>query len=589
MSAPRDRDGSYWLVPKEKEGRRVRLPSNAAFLVGRGEHNHLVLDDYRVSRQHARLAPEREGYVAYDLNSANGTSVNGVPVRRQVLTVGDEIGIGPFTFRLAFSTEDKVLTNPQRKPGEAWRPLESITKTWSEEVVSSFRAKLPTIDLNHLEDAYQDLGTLYSFVQAISKTIDKRELLKLICARILDVFSDAVSVGIHMSVADEAAANRFALAQAMGAADPPRLTNERAQAMLAAGRAIFGPDAPPTAVRGHAMYAPLVDREEVLGIIEVATDSHGEGFTLANLQLLSGMATSATIMLQNARMHEESLARERLRYDLELAAQIQKSFLPRETVSVEGIEFLAAYRAAYDVGGDFYDVFWVGRDQLAMFIGDISGKGIAAALLMARISGELRVAALAHVHPVEVLSVINRGIIGRNQPELFFTAICLTLDVKTGAVTLANAGHPPPYICHADGTFEAVTGGTSTAVGMFEDPGFTATTFQLADGDSLLLYTDGVIEAADTSGRLYGEARLEQCLAGHSSPESISQAILSSVDAHTRSAPPNDDLTLFICQRCDGRPAALQPRRVSEAKSAQTLSAATHPIATLRPPPVPRG
>lgn len=586
-------DGSYWLVPTSKDGRRVRLSTTAAFLVGRGEHNHLVLDDWRVSRQHSRLAPEREGYVVYDLNSVNGTTVNGVPIRRHVLAVGDEIGVGPFTFRLEFQAEMPLKKRPVEVPAKAderrWRPIESVTRMWSEEVVNSFRANLPAIDLNHLEDAYHDLGTLYSFVQAISKTIDKQELLKLICARILDVFADAIAVSVHLVTADPAASERFELAQTMGTEVRQHLTNARGEAILKAGRATFDPDAPATAMSGSVMYAPLIDRDEELGVITVTTDSRREGFSLANLQLLNGMATPATMMLQNARMHEESIVRERLRQDLELAAQIQKSFLPRETISVEGLEFLAAYRAAYDVGGDFYDVFWVGPNKLAMFIGDISGKGIAAALLMARISGELRVAALAHVDPVAVLSIINQGLLERDQPELFFTAVYLTLDVQTGLVTLANAGHPPPYLCHAGGTLEAIADGGSTAVGMFDDPSFAATTFQMLDGDSLVLYTDGVVEAADTAGRLYGQERLERCLAeAYVGPEAISGAILSDVDAHARNAKSNDDLTVFICHRRIGYPATRQPRRASGPPSRPSISPMTHPVDTLRPPSIPR-
>jgi len=209
-------------------------------------------------------------------------------------------------------------------------------------------------------------------------------------------------------------------------------------------------------------------------VIVVSAEGRPDVFSLADLELLNGMAAPAAMMLQNTRMHEDSLKRERLLRDLELAAQIQKSFLPRDIISVEGVEFSATYRAAYTVGGDFYDVFWVGPEKLAIFIGDISGKGIAAALLMARISGELRVAALAHVAPAVVLSTMNDIILGRDQPELFFTAIYFTFDVRTGAITLANAGHPTPYLCHADGSVEAITEGASGAVGMLRGLAFEA-------------------------------------------------------------------------------------------------------------------
>ena len=148
---------------------------------------------------------------------------------------------------------------------------------------------------------------------------------------------------------------------------------------------------------------------------------------------------------------------------------------------------------------------------------------------------------------------MNRAVINRGQPELFFTAIYFTLDVKTGAVSLATAGQPSPYVCHANGTVEAITEGASTAVGIMDDSAFTATHLVLEPGDSLVLYTDGVVEASNTNGALYSDQRLAQCLAGGSSrPSDISERILRSVAQHTGTASANDDLTILVCHRQRG-------------------------------------
>jgi sigma-B regulation protein RsbU (phosphoserine phosphatase) len=320
------------------------------------------------------------------------------------------------------------------------------------------------------------------------------------------------------------------------------------------------------------MFAPMIDRGQVLGVIHVNTPEN-RPFSIADLELLNGMAATAAMMLQNTRMHDESLLRDRLKYDLELAAKIQKSFLPREVISVEGVELFAEYRAAYTIGGDFYDVFWVGDDKLAVFVGDISGKGVAAALLMARISSELRVAALAHVDPVIVMKVMNEAVLASDQPELFFTAVYLTFDVKTGEVILANAGHPVPYWCRPGKSLEPITAGASSAIGILEDPGFTATTFHLMPGDSLVLYTDGVVEATDAHGHLYGSGRLEMCLEGVTStrPNEIAERILRSVEEYATDTSASDDLTLFICHRSLGRTASLQPQRRSGQLPAQNV------------------
>src|SRR4051794_26645193 len=118
--------GSFWLIGLAGNARRIRLSADAPLLVGRGAHNHLVLNDYRISRQHARVAPEPDGFVVYDLNSANGTWVNGVGVRRQVLQPNDQVNFGPFEFRLELQAESKASVDPHL-PG-ARRPVEIVTK-----------------------------------------------------------------------------------------------------------------------------------------------------------------------------------------------------------------------------------------------------------------------------------------------------------------------------------------------------------------------------------------------------------------------------------------------------------------------------
>jgi sigma-B regulation protein RsbU (phosphoserine phosphatase) len=141
----------------------------------------------------------------------------------------------------------------------------------------------------------------------------------------------------------------------------------------------------------------------------------------------------------------------------------------------------------------------------------------------------------------------------------------MTFNVKTGEVFLSNAGHPTPYRCGPDRPFEPIVEGASSAIGILDDPGFSATQLTLMHGESLVLYTDGVVEAADVHGGLYGSERLEACLAGLTStrPNEIAERILKSVEEYSTDNAMSDDLTLFICHRSVGRPASLQPRRRS--------------------------
>lgn len=559
---------AYWLVGLEGPARKVRLPIKGSLLIGRGAYNHVVLKNGRISRQHARIALEKDGCVVYDLGSTNGTFVNGAPVTRQLLKLHDEVTFGSLTFRITAGSQEFREGDGSELETPTLRDLGSVSKMLAAGPASrDSSTQLPVVDLGQLEDAYDKLGTLYSFMQAISQTIESTKLLELIALKTREIYQASSAVSIYL-LARDGGSSAFRLAHFAGEAsadgETSSLPAEVALSILESRKAILADPAPGRMSGGTCMYAPMIDRGETVGVIRVAANPRTGGFSRADLDLLAGMAAPAAMMLQNANHHAASLLRDRLNYDLELAAQIQKSFLPREVVSVEGVELFAEYRAAYSVGGDFYDVFWVAPDRLGVFIGDISGKGVAGALLMARISSEMRVAALAHVDPVAVLTTMNKALVGRNQPELFFTAIYLTLNVVTGDVVLANAGHPAPYCSRADGRLQAITEGAASPVGIVDDPQFEATRLNLNHGDSLVLYTDGVVEASSADGTLYGWERLEQALARTSTrPPDIAEHILADVKLHVGDVPANDDITLFICQRNVGRPRSMQPRRRS--------------------------
>jgi sigma-B regulation protein RsbU (phosphoserine phosphatase) len=572
---------SCWLVGLEGKARQFELPVNGPILVGRGPYNHITLGDVRLSRQHARIAPEFDGYVVYDLNSVNGTFVNDVPVTRQFLQPNDIIRFGPYAFRVEFrnSAEPRPDFQNADPPTGRHSAVNIAIPTVPESTLPPASSRRPdgVVDLTQLEAEHNNLRTLYAFVQAISKTIDKRELLELITTKIREIYPIANMVGIFLRGTSGTWDERFRLAHsfiAESCPDLPTIPDEISRLLVETRNPILATDGSRIVTRrGTIMYVPMIDRDEAFGVIQVTADHRAGAFSCGDLDLLGGMATPAAIMLQNTRMYEASLLRDRLNHDLELAAQIQKSFLPREVITVEGLDLFAVYRAAYTVGGDFYDVFWVGPNKLALFIGDISGKGVSAALLMARISSELRVAALAQVEPVAVLSMMNQATLAHRRSDLFFTAVYLTLDVVTGEVVLANAGHPTPYWCHADGRVEAITAGAAGAVGILENGEFKATSFRLAHGDSLVLYTDGVVEASNAYGDLYGSERLESCLAGSGTRAAdIAEHILRSVADHGVDGPDNDDLTLFICQRSVGRPPSLQPRRRSGTMSLANLN-----------------
>jgi serine phosphatase RsbU (regulator of sigma subunit) len=533
-----------------------RFPLEAPCLVGRGPYNHIVLDDTRISRQHAKVSPEAGGHVVYDLNSANGTYVNDAPIKRQTLNANDVVRFGPFSFR--FDADPAHQKPDPYKFHEintlvGHEPAPSIVE--SLDVSASSPGFLP-VGLTELEDAERKLRTLYSLMTSLTSTLDTEELLDRVLQHLLDIFPAADTVIVYFrDTASGSMVPRKVLAREGQPATAYPLPSTFEQEIVGRGRAVlsqptgqFRTSARKTMSQGLAMHAPMISGDAAHGVLHVrGRDGAETGFVQSDLDLLSSMAAQSAMALQNARLHQESLKQQRLQLDLQLAEQIQKSFLPQQLPSVAGIEFVAEYRPAYSIGGDFYDVFWLDERRLAVFIGDVSGKGVSAALLMARISSDLRIAALAEREPAAALRRVNRTVLERRQHDIFVTGIYLTLDVHTREVVIANAGHIPPYIRRAEiGSLQRLDQAASTPIGAFEEAEYEAISITLQPGDTLILTTDGVLEATSPRGEQFGFQRMEQAMGEESSRAlEVTTRLLRDVRRHVGEAAPYDDLTLI--------------------------------------------
>jgi sigma-B regulation protein RsbU (phosphoserine phosphatase) len=526
----------------------------APCLVGRAALNHVIIDDPRISRQHAKIAQEEGGYVLYDLNSANGTFVDEQPVKRRKLEFGQTIRFGPYAFSFK-ETRERAPAAPA--PGAFGHHLEVRTLMGMQppvKIVGSLDAVSDDLSngasLTVMEDAFRKLSTLYGFMRSIATSLETEALVDRICINLLDTFNAHT---VEVFFYDEHSGTLRPIRSMERGATPgvPRaLSAQVIEEVVRRGRAILS--APRLAVdssdgTGHAMHAPMVNGNRVQGVIAVRDRDREGKYSQRDLDLLVGLAAVAALSLQNARMHAELLRQQRLEQDLRLAQQIQKSFLPRSLPKAARVEFHADYLPVFTVGGDFYDFFWIDERRVGVFIGDVAGKGVAAALLMARVSSDLRVAVLADGRPKQVMARINQAMLEREQPEVFVTGIFLTLDVESGKVVLANAGHCPPLVRRHGGGVERVDGGHSTAIGFFRDSFFTETELTLGPGDAIVLYTDGIIEATNAGGEQFGGARLAECLLPTQGAQALAERVLAHVQAHAATSPLGDDITLLVC------------------------------------------
>jgi phosphoserine phosphatase RsbU/P len=239
-----------------------------------------------------------------------------------------------------------------------------------------------------------------------------------------------------------------------------------------------------------------------------------------------------------------------LKSDLEVARQIQFGLLPFEPFERDGVAIRAAMRPANTVGGDYFDVIELGPRRIAVVVGDVAGKGMPAALLMALLQGSLRTLITAGFRGPELISKLNDHLFANIPSNRLITLFYGELDMATGTLLYVNAGHNPPYRLPAEGATERLTA-SGMALGIVPSAEFEAREARLDPGDRVFLYTDGVTEAESPGDVQYGEPRLEAYLAaGHAaSDQELIEGVRADVMSFCGSAPPRDDMTLMLVAR----------------------------------------
>jgi len=304
--------------------------------------------------------------------------------------------------------------------------------------------------------------------------------------------------------------------------------------------------------RGHAVVPLVVDGRSI-GVLMI----HARQPRLLNedeIRFLRLMANQAAIAIEKARLHREEIGRQRLEQELAFGRQIQLGMLPKDCPVVRGWEFAAAYRAARQVGGDFYDFPELPGEpgRLGLVIADVADKGVPAALMMALSRTMVRTAAADGRSPSAAMSLANELILKHSHTDLFVTAFYATLDTRSGRLTYANAGHNRPLWLQINPGEVQELAARGIALGVLEDIELEECEIDVAPGDLLVLYTDGVTEAMNADGQQFGEERLQATVAAtpDASAQQILSALMDAVKAFAGDAPQSDDITVLVIKRC---------------------------------------
>jgi serine phosphatase RsbU (regulator of sigma subunit) len=301
----------------------------------------------------------------------------------------------------------------------------------------------------------------------------------------------------------------------------------------------------------HTILAvPLQTSDRILGLIYVDSSLVLREFTEDDLSLLTVMANIAAIRIENARLAAVEQAQQRLQGEIEQAAEIQRRFLPEGAPEVPGVDLAGFNLPCRTVGGDYYDFFPYPDGRVALALGDVSGKGMPAALMMMALCERMRVLTEDPGDLGGFMIRLNKATCIKCPKSCFITFFFCALDTASGELRTANAGHNPPIILRASGEVHRIEEG-GLVLGIRPDEPYREERTHLGEGDLLVLYSDGVTEARNAAEEEFGEKRLIEVLKRHSHQpaQAIIDAVMASLTKFAAGAPLNDDITLVVAKR----------------------------------------
>ncbi len=522
--------------------------------IGRSRDSDIFLPDQWLSRQHAEIRRQEGGFFLTDLASKNGTLLNGAPARAiRRLQDGDVITLG-----------EHVLTfNDEEAQEDAGAP--AGTRVFSARALSDLYTPGPaSADPVELVRQNRILGVL----TAAAKALLVHKPLPEVFEQVLDLLFEAVPAerGAILLIQAQGGEPVIAASRARGGQKPPvRVSRSIARRVLEDLDSLLLPNLLEDSAFSRqdsilalgirsAMCAPLWFRSEaggkdaVIGLVDLDSLVTAKPFTEEDLQIITALANVAAAKIENSRLLEESMEKRRLEEDMRVAADIQRSLLPASAPRVEGYEIAGSNYPCNAVGGDYYD-FALEDGSLLLALGDVSGKGTGAALIMTVLRASVR-AHWAEPEICEAVARINRTVCQNISLGKYVTFFAARLDPATGFLQFVNAGHNPPILVRADGTVQTLSTG-GMVLGLFESIPYDDEAVELRPGDTLVIYSDGVTETWSPTDIEYGDERLAALVVSgrELSAEDLQRHILQDIERFSACAKATDDRTLIIVKR----------------------------------------
>jgi serine phosphatase RsbU (regulator of sigma subunit) len=548
--------------------------------IGRSARNDVCVPDPFASRVHAEVRREGDQYLLQDLGSANGTYYNGSKLEQPIaLTHGGRIQIGET--EIIFRDADANGGIPATTIDDAPLPAATIafdsaqhTTSGLLEAIEGARTQSSTREERTVIGgplpgrtgvATAEQGDLLALISKVGVTLLASATLDETLRQVARLVFDAVPAErcIIMLRDDDAGELRVRAAEMHDRqkdVGEVRVSRTIIEEVVGQGRSVLTSDAQhdprfrssTVTFQGirSVLAVPLGVGERIFGMIYADSPFATSSFTEDHLKVLTTLGSVAAIRVENTRLLEEHLAQERFERELQLAREIQQRFQPTAPPAVTGFELQGISFPSYQIGGDYYDFILCPDGRLVVALGDVSGKGTSAALLMSSLHAAVH-AQVASCRPInETVGAVNHYLADNTPSNRFVTLFYAELDPLTGSLAFINAGHNPPLIAHAAGTLEQLGSG-GPPLGIMPEFDYSEGRTQLQPGDVLVSYSDGVTEQTNPKGEEFGPARLQDVVSQNidRSAAAIRDKIEASLSAFAQGTPAVDDITLLIVKR----------------------------------------
>lgn len=573
------------VIKGTASGQLIELAGDRT-IFGRHPSSQVVLDNSAISRHHAQILENHGTYFLEDLRSRNGTQLNDVSIRGRIeLHNGDEIKLCDYVYQF--------FTQPPSGSGERTRGMDSSASSWMDTPRRRNRGALdssvPLITLPQAPDeklgssviTSVDAGSVRTvrynvrpevklravleISAALGKVLKLDDVLPVILQSLFKIFPQADAGFVLLK--DSGGENLVIRSSLQRMQDDEnevpvsmtivRMAMEGKRAVLSAdamGDSRFETSESLADLRIHSvMCVPLVNQtNDARGVIQISTSDISQQFSADDLDLLASVSAQAALAVENAELHDSLVAQRDMDREMEFATQVQLGFLPSEPPQVPGYEFADHYEPANRIGGDYFDYIMLPNGNIAVAVGDVAGKGVPAALLMARLHASARYHLLSATNPAEAMTSLNAEIATSGLGFRFITLVMAVFNVKTHQMHFANAGHLPPLLRHTNGTVEALGMKESgMPLGLGGPQTFHEIVVPIGLDETCVFYTDGVTEAMDANQKLYGRKRLSEAI-GHAAPaaKELMRTLVADVEQFYGDLSQRDDLCIVAVRRC---------------------------------------